>query len=196
METFSALLAICAGNSLVTGEFHAPRPVTRNFDVSFDLLMNTRLSKQWWGWWFETPSCPLWCHCNEKTMIRVCGNYVQATSPNGTNTAHCSSPSTRSLASLLYIFIDHDLFKDVHYNDAIMDAMASQITSLTIVYSSVYSSGDQRIHQSSELLAFVRWIHRWAVNSPHKWPVTRSFDVFFDLRLNTRLSKQWWGWWF
>ena len=64
METFSTLLAICAGNSPVTGEFPAQRPVTRSFDVFFDLRLNKRLSKQWWGWWFETPSRPLWRHCN------------------------------------------------------------------------------------------------------------------------------------
>ena len=150
-----------------------------------------------------------------------------------------------------------------------MSVMASQITCLTIVYSTVYSGADQRKHQSCASLAFVRGIHRWPVNSPHKgpvarkmypfddvimdahatgelkfkwwdnllfqvgghilltavmmtssngrifwvtghlcgeftghrWiphtqrPVTRSFDVFFDLSLNKRLSKQWWGWW-
>ena len=65
METFSALLAICAGNSPVPGEFPAQRPVTRSFDVFFDLSLNKRLSKQWWGWWFENQSCPLWHHCNE-----------------------------------------------------------------------------------------------------------------------------------
>ena len=64
METFSVLLALCAGNSLVSGEFHAQRPVTRSFDVFFDLRLNKRVSKQWWGWWFDTPSHPLWCHCN------------------------------------------------------------------------------------------------------------------------------------
>ena len=64
METFSALLAICAGNSPVPGEFPTQRPVTRSFDVYFDLRPNKRLSKQWWGWWFETQSCPLWCHRN------------------------------------------------------------------------------------------------------------------------------------
>ena len=60
METFSALLAIGAGNSPVTGEFLAQRPVTRSFDVLFDLRLNGRLSKQSWGWWFEMPSRPLW----------------------------------------------------------------------------------------------------------------------------------------
>ena len=64
METFSALLALCAGNSPVTGEFPAQRPVTRSFDVCFDLRLNKRLSKRSWGWWFETPSHPLWRHCN------------------------------------------------------------------------------------------------------------------------------------
>ena len=64
MEIFSALLAICVGNSPVPGEFPAQRPVMQSFDVFFDLRMNKRLSKQSWGWWFETLSCPLWCHCN------------------------------------------------------------------------------------------------------------------------------------
>ena len=62
METFSALLVLCAGNSPVTGEFPTQRPVTRSFDVFFDLRLNERLSKQSWGWWFETPSCSLWRH--------------------------------------------------------------------------------------------------------------------------------------
>ena len=65
METLFALLAICAGNSPVIGEFPAQRPVSRIFDVFFDLRLNKRLSKQWWDWWFETPLCPLWRHCND-----------------------------------------------------------------------------------------------------------------------------------
>ena len=65
METFSALLAICAGNSPVTGEFPAQRPVTRGFDVFFDMRPNKRFSKQWRGWWFEMPSRPLWRLCND-----------------------------------------------------------------------------------------------------------------------------------
>ena len=64
METFFASLAICAGNSPVTGEFPAQRPVTRIFEVFFDLRLNKRLSKQSWGWWFEMVSRPLWRHCN------------------------------------------------------------------------------------------------------------------------------------
>ena len=64
-ETFSALLAICAGNSPVTGEFPPQRPVTQSFDVYFDLRVNKRWSKQSWGWWFETPSFPLWRQSND-----------------------------------------------------------------------------------------------------------------------------------
>ena len=59
-EAFSALLAICVGNSPVTDEFPAQRPVTRSFDAFFDLRLNKGLSKQSCGWWFETPSHPLW----------------------------------------------------------------------------------------------------------------------------------------
>ena len=78
METSSALLAICTGNSPVPGEFHTQRPVTRSFDAFFDPRLNKPLSKQSWGWWFETLSRPLWHHSNDtdyapnafKTFIR------------------------------------------------------------------------------------------------------------------------------
>ena len=66
-----------------------------------------------------------------------------------------------------------------------MGAMASQITSLTIVYSIVSSEADQRKLQSSASLAFVRGIHRRPVNSPHKWPVTRKMFPFDDVIMNS-----------
>ena len=68
-----------------------------------------------------------------------------------------------------------------HYSDVVMGTMASQITSLVIVYSSVCSGADQRKHQSSASLALVLGIHRWPVNSPHKWPVTRKVFPFDDV---------------
>ena len=68
MKTFSVLLAICAGNSPVTGEFPAQRPETRSFDDFFDLRMNKRLSKQSPGWWFEAPSRSLWRYCNDSWL--------------------------------------------------------------------------------------------------------------------------------
>ena len=73
-----------------------------------------------------------------------------------------------------------------HYRDAIMGAMASQITSLTILYSTVHSGEDQRKHQSSASLAFVWGIHRRPVNSPHKWPVTRKMFPFDDVIMGYR----------
>ena len=68
-----------------------------------------------------------------------------------------------------------------HYKDVIMSTMASQITSLTLVYSSVYSVADQRKHQRSMLLASVREIHWWPGNSPHKGPATRQMFPFDDV---------------
>ena len=62
-----------------------------------------------------------------------------------------------------------------------MGAMLSQITSLTIVYATVYLDADRRKHQSSASLAFVWRIYRWPVNSPHKWPVTREMVPFDDV---------------
>ena len=107
LEVISALLALCAGNSPVTGEFPSQRPVTRSFDVFFDLRLNKRLSKQSRRWWFETQSYSLW--------------------------RHGKATSAASTAE--------------HYIDVIMTTMASQITSLTVVYSTVYSDADQRKHQ-------------------------------------------------
>ena len=75
----------------------------------------------------------------------------------------------------------------IHYNDVIISAMASQITSLTIVYSIVYSGADQRKHESSASLAFVRVIHRGPVNSPHKWPVMLKMFPFDDV-IRTQIS--------
>ena len=69
METFSAWLAISAGNSPVPGEFPTQRPVTRSFDVYFDLRLNKRFCKQSWGWWFETLLCPLWRHNNVRSIV-------------------------------------------------------------------------------------------------------------------------------
>ena len=81
MDTFSALLALCAGTSLVIGEFPSQRPVTRSFDVSFDLRLNKRLSKQSRPRWFETPWHPSWRHCNVPSSwsrcVRLWGSVIK-----------------------------------------------------------------------------------------------------------------------
>ena len=86
-----------------------------------------------------------------------------------------------------------------------MGGMASQIISLPIVYSTIYSDTDQRKHQSSASLAFVRGIHRWPVNSPHKWPVTQKMFPYDDvimlkqhkqIQISHNLDNHWvcWNW--
>ena len=80
-----------------------------------------------------------------------------------------------------------------------MGTMPSQITSLTIIYSTVYSDADQSKHQSSASLTFVWGIHRGPVNSPHKWPVTRKMFPFDDVIMGKTPTKPTWQlkflWW-
>ena len=83
-------------------------------------------------------------------------------------------------------------FAKEHYSDVIMGAAASQITSLTVVYSTVYSEADQRKHRSSASLAFVWGIHRGPVNSPHQWPVSRKTFPFDDVIMSSHMSSQHW----
>ena len=95
------------------------------------------------------------------------------------------SPSSR-LFGTKSLWISADLLPfdspvQNHYSDVIVNTMVSQITSLTVVYSTVYSGADKRKHQSSASLVFVRGIHRWPVNSPHKGPVTRKMSPFDDV---------------
>ena len=83
--------------------------------------------------------------------------------------------------SLLYRLTWRYTVKDPHYTDVIMSAMASQITDVSIVWSAICSGADQRKHQSSASLVFVRGIRWWLVNSPHKGPVTRKMFPFDDV---------------
>ena len=192
IQTFSSLLAICAVNSSVTGRLSTQRPVRRSFDVFFDMRLNKRLCKQWRGWWFETRWCPLWRHCKEMGFKQKIWNWLCFCCCWNRLTVLRLFPDTFHAVSLVLklasILLKQN--KDVnynniwglrHYNDVIMSAMASQITSFTIVYLTVYSEADERKRQSSASLAFVRGIHRWPVNSPHKWPATRKTFPFDDV---------------
>ena len=100
METFSALLAICAGNSPVPGEFPTQRPVTRSFDVYFDLRPNKRLSKQSWGWWFETLSCSLWGHRNVSVDLYTDHNVT---------TTKSEIKNSYSIIKVIHKIIDGDI---------------------------------------------------------------------------------------
>ena len=87
----------------------------------------------------------------------------------------------RSKTSIGGALLNIAVYKFPHYGDVIMSATAPQVTSLTIVCSTVYSGVDQRKHQTSASLVFVTGIHRWSVNSPHKGPVTRKMFPFEDV---------------
>ena len=97
---------------------------------------------------------------------------------------YCSSLFLSSRALLWYL--------NEYNSDVIMGAMASQITSLMIVYSTVYSCADQRKHQSSASLAFVRGIHRWPVNSLHRGPVTLKMLRFDDVSMKFQIVIDGW----
>ena len=99
----------CAGNSPVPGEFPAQRPVTRSFDVFFDLRPNKRLSKKWWGWWFETSSCPLWRHSNDRGSNTNFNSIALNSSPPDKMSA--ISQTTFSYAFILMIFCNVILFR-------------------------------------------------------------------------------------
>ena len=73
------------------GEFPTQRPVTRSFDAFFDLRLNKRLSKQWWGWWFETPSWPLWRQCNDLTSVPYNYSFIVNIMPGAKSEYHANS---------------------------------------------------------------------------------------------------------
>ena len=110
---------------------------------------------------------------------------ISTTRPSGNSAviAQCRRESTRGryISCMWMEGMHHSV--PIQYNDVIMGKKAPQITSVTIVCSPVYSGADQRKHQSSASLAFVQGIHRWPVNSPHKWPVTRKMYPFDDVTM-------------
>ena len=121
METLSALLALCAGNSPVTGEFPSQRPVTRSFDVFFDLRLNKRLSKQSWGWLFETPSRPLWCHCNDLNVF----------SP----TVERGSIMTRThIWSMIYVSLQTDFMEANHNGYLVISTGFGHLSLVTLLF--------------------------------------------------------------
>ena len=110
-------------------------------------------------------------HVEDKYLLRRTCKLILRTSADGRN-IYGMGPELTAAPDMW------QLLRKIHYNDVIMSAMVvSQITILTTVYSGTY----QRKHQSSASLAFVRGIHRWPVNSPHKGPVTRKMFPFDDV---------------
>ena len=113
METFSALLALCAGISPVTDEFPLQRPVTRSFDVFFDLRLNKSLIKQMKDWWFQTPSRSLWRHYN--VIHQSIHHLLNAMFENGQSNIHISK-SYLSYEILADGFVIEDSCKYIRYS--------------------------------------------------------------------------------
>ena len=192
MEIFSALLAICAGNSPVPGEFSAQRPVTRSFDVFVDLRPNKRLSKQSWGWWSETPSSSLWRHRNVwydghhgyHTIALVSAKQC----PNSNKVPWKENPyfvSENAICKILVLFSGFDLSENIfRYSSPvpICHTCQQQIAEscqyydmhMWLYYISgsashlIYHDDVMKWKHFPRYWPFVRGIHRSPVNSPHK----------------------------
>ena len=134
------------------------------------------------SWWISLPAIFLWL------FLYGCSDLV--TTPMLPSIIAFSLPLVvwyRLNLTTSCMVISHCRWGNpVHCSDVIMTTIASQITSLTIVYSIVYSGADQNKHQSSASLVFVCRIHRGSVNCPHKWPVTRKMFPFDDVIMRTK----------
>ena len=187
MEAFSAVLALSVGDSTITGEFPWQPSVMRSFEVFFDRRLNKRLSKQARRRWFETPSP----HYNVTVMCTICVN------------------DDESKIAVAYLW-----FMDSCHKVALWDIVPALCDEVPQYYrqgwpaclrhmwdrlcatQSVVSWWRHQMEAFSALLAICAGNSPGTGEFPTQRPVTRSFDVFVDLRLNKRLSKPWWGWWF
>ena len=166
METFSALLALCAGNSTVTGEFPSERPVMWSFDVFFDLRFNKRLSKQSWVWWFETSSRSLWRQCNE-LQVCVCVRLLRF----DIIISFCYSKPASENRSILHSCIIH-----FQLNSSIKLKMYIYI--LSVEYMGLFLRWS--LCQKSDPTAYVDWTLGW-----------NSLDIFC---WKTRICYRGWSW--
>ena len=153
-----------------TGDRRIPsqRPVTQSFDVLFDLRLNKRLNKQSWSWWFVTPSGSLWRHCN--VLIKISRRIQWEENVNWIQ--------------------NHNLEFDLG-----LQTYRVGLTPFTdwVGYIIMMTSSNGNIFRATGPLCGE---FTGPGEFPTQRPVTRRFDVFFDLRLNKRLSKQPWDWWF
>ena len=167
-DPIPALLAICAGNSPVTGEFPAQRPVTRSFDVFFDLRLNKQLSKQRWGWWFETPSRPLWRHCNgiartrHADSVHTCNKISY---PSQTDACNRDARAHLELVCRRHF----EVWKLLDFYSNFNEIYSHARVQLTVSQTVIWTQDDViKWKQFPRYWPFVRRIHRSPVNSPHK----------------------------
>ena len=151
------------------GEFTAQRPVTRSFDVFFDMRLNKKLSKQSWGWWFETLSSPLWRHRNapqEVVWYLLCVLIL----PGDT-----SQESPWFYQYQFCIFTHSGLVRSNGTKDTMPNPVRWRYQMETFSVLPILCEGNQPAGTDG---------------FPSQSPVTQSFGVFYDLCLNKRLSKQ------
>ena len=184
----SASLAICAGNSPVTGEFPAHRPVTRSFEVFFDLCLNKRLSKQSWGWWFETPSHPLWRYCNgyrSFATVHWHGTGCTGSCRNLWCRQWWKCPQNddiplQRMGHKIYTEVCLVLFCCGYIHRG---SPGRESVWFTYLYSSVHDDVMIWTH-FPHYWSFMRGIHWSPMNSSPKEPVVRSFDIFVEVSMN------------
>ena len=156
-ETFIASLAICAGNSPVSGEFPTQRPVTRSIDLFFDLRLNKRLSKQWWDWCFETLSCPLWRQCNvvsiSKTLIERGYNTRNGRIVNGLSFS-AKSISFSSKNECKRFHYGHQYTFVLHYEFGSKQVSYLQTTQENMHFTSIQSHWTKPLHDD-----VIKWKH-------------------------------------
>ena len=168
METFSALLAICAGNSPVHGEVPAQRPVTRSFDVFFDLRSNKRLSKQWRGWWFERQLSPLWRHRNERLSKQGWGWWFET--PLRPSWRHCND----LFCYVYFIFVMSTLLGECDpYSSGSLQWRQMSFVRLKLPTTQLFVPQFANIKWNIKVLYYLPFL-RSPVDFPHERPVMRK----------------------
>ena len=156
-------------------------------DIKVNIEWNLAICRIYYNYNLSATDCipwrKMWYYLFSASVYSLCGGAYRKFSVKFFNLSTIAISGNSSIGLILVCYFPwrHDI---KHYYDAIMGEMASQITSPPILYLSVYSGADQRKHQSSASLAFVRGIHRRPVNFPHKGPVTRKTFPFDDVIMN------------
>ena len=216
---FFALLVLRAGNSPVTGEFPAQRPVTLSFYVFFDLRLNIWLSKQSWGWWFETPSCSLWRHCNGHYVVipNVMCKLIQVPSEND----ELTKTKNKKVVRIFVIYFWCDLLRAIGNVISLLASIicvrwghggviASLVSSAKLPLHWRHNDHDSVSNHQPHGCLLNRLFRRRSkktsklrvtglcvgnspgpVNSPHKGPVTRKMFPFDDVIMTAAGVKAW-----
>ena len=203
--------------------FLTQRAVTRSFEVFFDLRLNKRLSKQWRGWWFETSSRPLWRHCNDGGLIHcdierkttkhsLRSLLLRSTFIIGLRICYGNTPyfwyqyaiqqrwnnikTARQLLCMKEITETEMLSFWCNFHHWWHRQLSKWQIPVQLVMKISSAWWRRQMETFSALLALCTGNSPVTGEFPAQRPVTRSFHVFYDLRLNKQLSNLSWGWWF